>query len=91
MSVAEAATLADVIREQARTRGASTALLFEDRSTSYATLDRHASQVANGLIGLGIRPRERIAYLGKNSDIYFELLMGAMKAKVRPPTFWEAT
>jgi acyl-CoA synthetase (AMP-forming)/AMP-acid ligase II len=89
MSVAEAATLADVIRDQARTRGGSIALLFEDRSTSYATLDRHASQVANGLIGLGVRPGERIAYLGKNSDLFLELLMGAVKAQVvTAPVNW---
>ncbi len=34
-------------------------------------------------------PRERIAYLGKNSDIYFELLLGAMKANVvMAPVNW---
>jgi acyl-CoA synthetase (AMP-forming)/AMP-acid ligase II len=38
------------------------------------------ARVANALQAQGVRPRERIAYLGKNSDIYFELLMGAMKA-----------
>jgi hypothetical protein len=26
-----------------------------------------------------VKPRGRIGYLGKNSDIYFELLLGAMK------------
>ena len=32
---------------------------------------------------------ERIAYLGKNSDIYFELLLGAMKANVvMAPVNW---
>jgi len=41
------------------------------------------------LIALGVKPRERIAYLGKNSDIYFELLMGAMKANVvMAPVNW---
>ena len=31
---------------------------------------------------MGVKHGERIAYLGKNSDLYFELLMGAMKANV---------
>ncbi len=47
------------------------------------------NRVANGLKALGVRPHERIAYLGKNSDIYFELLIGAMKANVvMAPVNW---
>ena len=47
------------------------------------------NRVANALIALGVKPRERIAYLGKNSDIYFELLLGAMKANVvMAPVNW---
>lgn len=89
MSVAEAATLADVTRIQARTRGAATALVFEGRETSYAQLDCAASRVANGLIALGVKPNERIAYLGKNSDLFVELLLGAVKAKVvTAPVNW---
>ena len=41
------------------------------------------------LIALGVKPGERIAYLGKNSDFYFELLLGAMKAGVvMAPVNW---
>ncbi|WP_441230212.1 fatty acid--CoA ligase [Tardiphaga sp. 215_C5_N2_1] len=89
MSVAEAATLADVIRVQAQTRGDSIALVFEGRETSYRSLDRNANRVANGLIALGVKPNERIAYLGKNSDLFIELLIGAVKAKVvTAPVNW---
>src|SRR5262249_53943049 len=42
----------------------------------------NTNRVANGLKALGVKPRERIAYVGKNSDIYFELLFGAIKANV---------
>ncbi|WP_164139778.1 AMP-binding protein, partial [Stenotrophomonas maltophilia] len=49
----------------------------------------HTSRIANGLAALGIRPDERICYLGKNSDSYFELLLGAMKAGiVMGPVNW---
>jgi len=41
--------------------------------------DIKTNRVANGLKALGVKPRERISYLGKNSDIYFELLLGVMK------------
>ena len=73
-------SLADISRQQAKRRGSSTALVFEKRETSYAELDLRASRIANGLIGLGQRPQARIGYLGKNSDAYFEVLLGALKA-----------
>ncbi|MDB5619012.1 fatty acid--CoA ligase [Tardiphaga sp.] len=89
MSISQAATLAEVIRLQAQLRGESTALVFEGRSTSFATLDQHASQVANGLIALGVKPCQRVAYLGKNSDIFIELLLGAIKVNVvMAPVNW---
>jgi fatty-acyl-CoA synthase len=87
--VTDADHLADVLRGQARTRGDAIAFHFEGRETSYAMLDRHASQIANGLAPLGVKPDERIAYLGKNSDIYFELLFGAIKmGAVMTPINW---
>lgn len=89
MSVSKAETLADVIRIQASQRGESTALVFEGRHTDYSLLDRHASRIANGLIALGLAPKQRIAYLGKNSDLFLELLLGAVKAGiVTAPVNW---
>jgi acyl-CoA synthetase (AMP-forming)/AMP-acid ligase II len=85
----EPGSLGDIARIQARTRGASIALTFEGRSTSYAAFDRHTNQVANGLIALGVKPGDRITYLGKNSDLYFEALFGATKAgAVMAPINW---
>ncbi|WP_407159682.1 fatty acid--CoA ligase [Bradyrhizobium sp. STM 3557] len=90
MSVSTAATtLVYVVRNQARVRGDDIAFEFEGRVTRFADFDRKTDQVANALQALGIAPGERIAYLGKNSDIYFELLVGAMKAKiVMAPVNW---
>jgi long-chain acyl-CoA synthetase len=85
----EPRTLGDIARLQARRRGDATALTFEGRAVSYAAFDRHASQVANGLIGLGVKPGDRVTYLGKNSDLYFEALFGATKAgAVMAPINW---
>jgi len=62
---------------------------FEDRQTTFAEFDRHTNQIANGMIALGVKPHERVAYLGKNSDIFFELLIGAIKANVvMAPVNW---
>ena len=72
-----------------RRRGNALAYEFEGRQTSFAEFDIKTNRVANALIALGVKPGERIAYLGKNSDIYFELLMGAMKANVvMAPVNW---
>src|SRR3954452_17020512 len=87
--IADAQNLADMIRAQGKARGYTTALEFEGRRTSFAGLDIHTNRVANGLKALGVKPRERIAYLGKNSDVFFELLLGAMKANVvMTPVNW---
>src|SRR5437764_2345672 len=83
------ANLADMVRAQAKRRGDAPAFEFEGRQTSFAEFDVKTNRVANALIALGVKRGERIAYLGKNSDIYFELLMGAMKANVvMAPANW---
>src|SRR3984885_6322239 len=87
--IQEPANLAEMVRVQAKTRGNATAFEFEGRQTSFAEFDIKTNRVANALRALGVKPGERIAYLGKNSDIYFELLLGAIKAKgVMAPVNW---
>src|SRR3954466_13352811 len=87
--IQEPANLAEMVRARGRTRGNAIAYEFEGRQTSFAEFDILTNRVANALIALGVQPRERIAYLGKNSDIYFELLLGAMKANVvMAPVNW---
>src|SRR5258708_1794312 len=83
------ANLADMVRARAKTRGDAVVYEFEGRQTSFAQFDVLTNRVANALKAQGVKPRERIAYLGKNSDIYFELLMGAIKANVvMAPVNW---
>src|SRR5512141_1121932 len=87
--IQEPANLADMVRARAKSRGNAVVYEFEGRQTSFAEFDILTNRVANALKAQGVRPRERIAYLGKNSDIYFELLMGAMKANVvMAPVNW---
>ncbi len=86
---ASARTLGEMSEIQARVRGSATALEFEGRATSFAEFDRHARQVANGLLAAGLKKGARISYLGKNSDHYFEVLIGAAKAGlVMAPVNW---
>ena len=75
-------TLGDVARYHAEQRPDAVAFRFEGRDTSFAAFDRHTNQVANALIAAGLTTGDRVAYVGKNSDHYFELMFGAAKAGV---------
>ncbi|MEO1100769.1 MAG: long-chain-fatty-acid--CoA ligase [Pseudomonadota bacterium] len=74
--------VADITRVQAQQRPDEIALWFEGRETSFAALDTYASQVANGLAAAGAQPGDRIAYLGKNMDVYYEMMFGCAKARM---------
>jgi acyl-CoA synthetase (AMP-forming)/AMP-acid ligase II len=76
------ASVADLPRVQSIRRGAASALVFEGRTTTFAEVDATASRIANALIGSGVRPQERIAYLSKNTDDFLIVLLGACKARV---------
>ena len=74
-------SVADISRHQAQVNGDRIALVFEGRETTYRELDERTSRVANGLVAEGCKEGTRIGYLGKNSDYYFEVMLGAAKAK----------
>ncbi|MBW8903395.1 MAG: AMP-binding protein, partial [Bradyrhizobium sp.] len=57
-----------MVRARAKSRGDAVAYEFEGRQTSFADFDVLTNRVANALIAQSIKPGERIAYLGKNSD-----------------------
>ena len=81
--------VADVLRGHAQARGDSIALVFRDRETDYATLDRQASAIANGLVAAGIRPGDRVGLIAKNSDDFIALYYGCAKAgAVLVPVNW---
>ena len=77
-----AASLVDSLAGAVLAHPRRTAFAFEGRATDFLTFESHANQVANALAAAGILPGERIAYVGKNSDVFFEALFGAMKAGV---------
>jgi fatty-acyl-CoA synthase len=82
-------TIADFARMQAAAQPDKIALKFEGDALTYGALERGSNQTANGLIAARARPGDRIAYLGKNSHIYYEILMGAAKAgAVTCPVNW---
>lgn len=74
-------TLDDICRIYAADRPDAVANKFMGRATTYAMLDAHSNQVANALLASGLSKNHRVAYLGKNSDLYFEILFGAAKMR----------
>ena len=86
---AQIKTLGDIARTHAAVRPNATAMKFEGRTTTYAAFDAHTNQVANALIAAGLGKGGRIGYLAKNTDVYFELLIGAAKmGAVTLPIGW---
>lgn len=82
-------TIPCVVRENAGRSPDSVAIISEERTSTWAELDTASNRVANGLLELGIHPGSRIAYLGKNSRQWFEILFGVTKAgAVLVPTNW---
>jgi len=73
--------LADVPRWHARVRGDSVAFVFEDRETTWSQFDGGTSQVANALLGEGIKRGSRVAFVGKDSDLVYEGIFGCAKAR----------
>jgi len=63
-------TVGDGLRRAARLYRDRTALFFGARGWSFAALDRAADRVARRFADMGLRPGDRIAAYGRNSDAY---------------------
>jgi acyl-CoA synthetase (AMP-forming)/AMP-acid ligase II len=72
--------IADIVRTQAKKRGAETALIHNGRKTSFAEIDEKSSRIAQRFLAEGLRAQERVAYLSKNSEHFFTFVFGVAKA-----------
>jgi fatty-acyl-CoA synthase len=85
-------TVGQVLTRSARRCPARTALVFEDRSWTYAELDAAVGRVAAQLLALGLSKGDRVAAYGKNSDAYLALYLGCVRAGlVHVPVNFNAT
>jgi len=73
--------LGELVRYQAAVRPERVATTFEGRETTYGQLDRRSSRVANGLRAINSAPHMRVASIAKNTDVFYEVLFGAAKAR----------
>jgi len=78
-----------LVRHHASRTPRATALQFGGRRQDFGTLHSNMEKVAAALDGAGVGSGDRVAYLGKNSDRYFELLLGtALIGAVIVPVGW---
>ena len=73
--------LTDIPVVHGRGRPNQVAVAFEGRDLTYAELDRRAIQVAGFLQATGIKPGDRIAWLGRASEAWYEVFFGVAKAR----------
>jgi acyl-CoA synthetase (AMP-forming)/AMP-acid ligase II len=74
--------LADLPSVQAKAQGQRPAVQIEDRVLSYAELDRRSGQAAGMLAAAGAKPGDRIAWLGRSTETFFEIFFGAARARL---------
>ena len=73
--------LTDIATVHGRERGHRVAVRFEDRDLTYAELDRRSDQVAGLLHQAGVEPGDRVAWLGRPSEAWYEIFFGVAKAR----------
>ena len=84
-----AESFCDIVREHARLSGDVAAFTYAGEELTFAEIDAGADQVANGLVALGVKPGDRVAFLGKNHPLYFEAFLGANRiGAVMTPVNW---
>ncbi len=65
------------------------AMREEDRLFTYGELEERTARVASALLAAGLRKGDRVAWIGKNSDLYFTIFYGAARAGiVMAPIGW---
>ena len=73
----------------ARERGDALALREEDRRLTFAELEAETARAASAMLAAGLKKGDRIAWLGKNSDLYYRLFFGAARVGiVMVPVGW---
>jgi acyl-CoA synthetase (AMP-forming)/AMP-acid ligase II len=77
------------IRHWAEDRPERPAMREEDRAYSYGDMEAYTAQIATFLQNAGLQKGDRIAWIGKNSDLYFMLFYAAARlGVVMVPVGW---
>jgi acyl-CoA synthetase (AMP-forming)/AMP-acid ligase II len=86
---ADAQSLGDLVRAHAAAQPEASAFVMGAEQLSFAALNSGSNRAANAMLSLGIGKGDRVAFLGKNHQLYFELLVAAAKiGAVMTPVNW---
>ena len=77
---ADVKVLPDIVRHRARVSPDKTALIEGSRRMTFAELDSSTNRIAHAVARDGAAPDSVVAFIGKNSIPFFEILFGAGKA-----------
>ncbi|GAB2481603.1 acyl-CoA synthetase [Jatrophihabitans fulvus] len=80
MVPSNSSTVDDIVRRSAGRYADRTALVFGERSWTYAALDDAVSRAAAQLLSLGLSAGDRVATVGANSDAYLLAFLGCARA-----------
>jgi long-chain acyl-CoA synthetase len=72
--------LAVLLEDSAREVPGRTAIIFNDMKLPYAAVNAAANQIANGLVGLGIKPGDKVALTCPNLPYFPLVYYGILKA-----------
>ena len=72
-------SLAKALREKAAADPDKVFLRFEDQQITYGQLNQRTNRVANGLTGLGIKPRDGIAIMMPNRPEFLDAFFATQK------------
>jgi acyl-CoA synthetase (AMP-forming)/AMP-acid ligase II len=85
-------TLPAMARVHAEIRADHVAIICEDRQLTYSQLHRESNRTAHALLAEGLRPASRVAFLGKESEFYYDILYACAKCgMVLVPINWRLT
>jgi long-chain acyl-CoA synthetase len=74
--------IAHVLRHWAAVKPEDPCMITESATLTWQQLHDRSSQVAQGLLALGVEAQDRVLYLGRNRSEFFEILLGASMAGV---------
>jgi len=84
-------TVDEIVSQNARLRAGDIALVAEDRAITYGEMDEAADRAARALVARGVKPGDRVAYLGRNIPAFWDLLFGcARMGAVLAPVNWRS-
>lgn len=73
-------TIPDIARYWSRQRPDKVALTDGDSTSTYAELEGQTNRIAHAAVASGVRPGDRVGYVGKNSIVFWEAWIGVNKA-----------